>query len=49
MVMKVLLTDVPLDSLTCESCCSFYPPKVSLLEQTITAKQKITKSFHHDT
>lgn len=48
MVMKVLLTDVPIDSLTSESCCSFYPPKVSLLKQTIMGKLNITKSYHRD-
>lgn len=49
MVMKVLLTDVSLDSLTSESSCSFFIPKVSLLEQTIRGKLENTKSFRHDT
>lgn len=38
MVMKVLLTDVSLDSLTSDSSCAFFTPKVSLSEQIIRGK-----------
>lgn len=48
MVMKVLLTDVALDSLTSEPHCSFYPAKASLLEETSMEKLKNIKSFHHN-